>query len=231
MPVKPVTSPETLAEAYEISRENRERLITYEALLQRWNAVQDLVAPSTLADAWQRHFADSAQLLALAPAEVDNWVDLGSGAGFPGLVVAILLPPRPNLRVHLIESNGRKCAFLRDVARATRAPVEIHDQRIESVTNQATLRNVSVVSARALAPLDKLITLAEPFFGPKTVGLFLKGRDAAAEIDEARRKRAFDCEAHPSLTDAEGRVVEIIRLGALQGDVPGGIALGKGTQR
>ena len=183
------------------------------------------MAPSTLDEIWHRHFADSAQLLSLAPA-ARTWVDLGSGAGFPGLVIAILLAgssPLPVLpsargrgntpRVTLIESNARKCAFLREVVRQTgigaRVSVDILSTRIETAATQASLPGPDVVSARALAPLDKLLGLAAPLFTPVTVGLFLKGRDAAAELEAAKKAWNFNAELVPSRTDRDGRIVVV----------------------
>ena len=220
----------------------------------------NLVAPSTLDEIWHRHFADSAQLLPLAPA-ARTWMDLGSGAGFPGLVVAILLAdislspfffrmrervgvrggykrrskrlpltltlsPRksgergrartPTPRVTLIESNARKCAFLREVVRQTGigacVSVDILSTRIETAATQASLQGPDVVSARALAPLDKLLGLAAPLFTPVTVGLFLKGRDAAAELEAAKKAWNFNAELVPSRTDRDGRIVVVRNL-------------------
>jgi 16S rRNA (guanine527-N7)-methyltransferase len=198
----------------------------YAELLHTWQPAVNLVAPASLEDVWQRHFADSAQLVALAP-EGARWLDLGSGAGFPGLVVAIVLPdlaapavgaPR---RVTLIESDTRKAAFLREVARQTGlaggsghagVAVDILAQRIETVATQATLETPDVVTARALAPLDRLLGLAAPFFAPATVGLFPKGRGAAAEITAARKLWSFEWDLVASRTEAGGRIVVIRRL-------------------
>lgn len=136
-----------------------------------------------------------------------RWLDVGSGAGFPGLVLAILLSETPGARMTLIESDQRKAAFLREVARHTRAPVEILSIRIESAATQIILPLPEVVTARALAPLDRLLDLIFPFFGPGTVGLFLKGRDAEREIAEARRRWQFSYELRDSLTDDAARIV------------------------
>ncbi len=127
---------------------------------------------------------NSAQLRSLAP-EARLWLDLGSGAGFPGLVVAILKTGTPDFRMHLVESNHKKCAFLAEVVRATEAPVDIHAMRIEDLAERAQSLRPDVVSARALAPLPRLFELAAPFFGEGTRGLFLKGREAEAEIEAA----------------------------------------------
>jgi 16S rRNA (guanine527-N7)-methyltransferase len=203
-----IAGPEDFAAAFDVSRETLERLETYAALLERWQRVQNLVAPNTLAQVWQRHFADSAQLLALAP-QARKWVDIGTGAGFPGLVIAILLANRPECGVHLIESNARKCAFLGEVARETEATVTIHNVRVESLDATSPAAGADVVTARALAPLERLIGYAAPLFGPATRGLFLKGRQAGEEIEAARKAWTFRTRLFPSLTEAGGTIVEI----------------------
>ena len=214
-----VTDAASFASAFGVSRESRIAFETYEQLLRRWQAVQDLVAPSTVDAVWQRHFADSAQLLALSP-DAKTWLDLGSGAGFPGLVIAILLRERPGARVHLVESNMRKCAFLADVARATDAPVEIHQNRLESLIIPPEFRSFEVVTARALAPLGKLIGFAKPFFSAGTVGYFLKGRDAPLEVEAAMKVWRFTSTLIPSRTDGDARIVEVTKIEALKEGFP-----------
>jgi 16S rRNA (guanine527-N7)-methyltransferase len=237
----PIRGPDDFAAAFNTSREAVDRLAIYEKLLRQWQRTINLVAPSTLDAVWHRHFADSAQLLPLAPG-AQTWVDLGSGAGFPGLVVAILIADegqrrhgiRPlardlssaadaaegsdpaTHRVTLIESNARKCAFLREVARQTgisaRVAVDILSTRIEVAATQASLQGPDVVSARALAPLDKLVSLAAPLFTSPTVGLFLKGRDAATELKAAEKMWDFNAELVPSRTEPDARIVVIRHL-------------------
>lgn len=207
-----IDTPEAFARAFAVSRETVEKLRVYEALLRKWRKAVNLVSPATLDDIWRRHFADSAQLVPLAGDESRIWLDLGAGAGFPGMVVAILLANRPGCAIHLVESNMRKCAFLRDVSRATGAAVEIHDTRIESLARADTVLRPGIVTARALAPLDRLLGQAAPFFGPQCRGLFLKGRTAEGEIEAARRQFAFEARLHPSRTDRDARVVEIAAL-------------------
>jgi 16S rRNA (guanine527-N7)-methyltransferase len=206
-----IEGPEDFAEAFKVPRETIHRLVRYADLLALWRKSTNLVAPSTLPALWSRHFADSAQLCALAP-EARLWLDLGSGAGFPGLVVAILQTGRPDFRMHLVESNRKKCAFLAEVARATKAPVDIHAMRIEELAESAETLKPDVVSARALAPLPRLFELAGPFFGPETRGLFLKGREAEAEIAEARTRFDFGCRLHPSLTAQDSHIIEVTGL-------------------
>jgi 16S rRNA (guanine527-N7)-methyltransferase len=206
-----VGGPADFAEAFKVSRETIHRLEIYAGLLARWQKAQNLVAPSTLSELWHRHFADSAQICGLAP-EARTWLDLGSGAGFPGLVIAILQANHRDFRMHLAESSSKKCAFLAEVARATHAPVEIHAMRIEALAVQATSLAPDIVTARALAPMPKLLDLAAPFFRPTTRGLFLKGREAASEIESARQHWRFRSELHPSLTASDSVVVEIADL-------------------
>jgi 16S rRNA (guanine527-N7)-methyltransferase len=207
-----IRSAADFAEAFAVSRETIVKLETYAGLLSLWQKTINLVAPSTLENVWQRHFADSAQIVALAPAGVRTWVDLGSGGGFPGLVVAIMLADRPGVRVTLIESDSRKAAFLAEVARKVRVAVDIRVARIEIVSTRAKLESVDVVSARALAPLDRLLGLSLPFWGATTVGLYLKGKGAAAELKAAEARFAFDAELRPSLTEAEAHCVVVRNL-------------------
>ena len=206
-----IEGPEDFAEALKVPRETIDRLTRYAELLACWQKSTNLIDPSTLRAAWSRHFADSAQLRDLAP-EARLSLDLGSGAGFPGLVVAILQAGIPDFRMHLVESNRKKCAFLAEVVRETQAPVDIHAMRIEDLAESPHRLVPDVVSARALAPLPRLLELAAPFFGANTRGLFLKGREAEAEIEEARRGWAFDCRLHPSLTSADSSIVEVTGL-------------------
>jgi 16S rRNA (guanine527-N7)-methyltransferase len=223
-----ITGPEAFSTIFGVSREVVDKLQLYAALLQTWQRAVNLVAPSTLDDIWHRHFADSAQILGFAPT-AKSWIDLGSGGGFPGLVIAILLANQENRVVHLIESNGRKCAFLSEVARRTGAPAIVHEGRIEdfarggqagkgSAGSEASpLKDVDAVTSRALAPLSHLLGLAHGFFAGNTVGLFLKGRDLPQEIDEARRNWRFEYACHPSRTSGEGGIIEVRKL-ISQGD-------------
>lgn len=205
---------EAFQEAFGVSRETIDRLRTYEGLLRAWQKVINLVSPTTLDEIWHRHFADSAQLLAFAPQGGKNWLDLGSGGGFPGLVLAILLAEKnSDARMTLVESDTRKAAFLGEVARKTGLAVEIRGERIEKSATQAKSQIKDVITARALAPLPKLLGLVQPFFSPQTVALFPKGRDAEAEVSEAERQFAFDYTLAPSLTDAQARIVIVRNLG------------------
>lgn len=187
-----------------VSRETVERLEVFEALLQKWQKIKNLVGPSTLNVLWRRHFADSLQLLEHA-GNARTWADLGTGAGFPGLVIAIALTEIPNAQILLVESDHRKCAFLREVTRETGAPAVIIHDRIENAV--AELGAVEIVTARALAPLPKLLEYAAPLLKSGATGLFLKGQDIAFELTQAAIFSRLELEFLPSRTDALARIV------------------------
>lgn len=192
-----------------VSRETFEKLELLERELRRWQAIKNLVGPATLDRIWDRHIVDSLQLLDLAP-DAGTWLDLGAGAGFPGLVLAIAGAER-GLQVHLVESNSRKCAFLRHIARLTGAPAKVHEARLETVV-PGFVGKADVVSARALASLPMLLDWTEPLLKAGTMGLFPKGRDAEIELTEARKKWTFEAEILPSLTDPEARILRITSI-------------------
>jgi 16S rRNA (guanine527-N7)-methyltransferase len=206
--IKNIANAAEFARAFRVSHETVEKLELYVRLLTQWQKAVNLVSPGTIPQIWQRHFADSAQLVKLAP-HAKTWVDLGSGGGFPGLVIAILLANQKECSVHLIESNSRKCAFLSEVARQTGAPARVHNARIADAAASGAVPAADVVTARALAPLDALLELALPFFRDASAGLFLKGREAASEIADARKRWTFDVEIHPSISDPDGQILEI----------------------
>jgi len=183
------------------------RLDAFLAILTTWNARMNLVGPSALADFWGRHAYDSAQLLSHAP-EARIWADLGAGAGFPGIVLAIFLRDNANTKVHLIESMAKRCAFLRSVSMDLDLPTLIHNSRAESLH----LSPVDVVTARALAPMPRLLEYAHPLLKGSAVGLFLKGRDVDRELEEARKSWRFEVSLSPSASDPEGRIVSLKRL-------------------
>jgi 16S rRNA (guanine527-N7)-methyltransferase len=216
--ISPILTSQDFQRAFDVPRETLERLETYSALLHQWQKVKNLVAPATLAEVWPRHFADSAQLVALAPS-ASKWLDLGSGAGFPGLVIAIMMANHQDRVVHLVESNSRKCAFLQEVARRTSVSVVIHEGRIEDVARGGRALDVDVVTARALAPLDRLLPLAEGFFSDRTIGLFLKGREASREMEEAAGRGGFSFRQVPSRIHDEGRIIEVRRSVPYQGEL------------
>lgn len=217
-PMAPATDdPEAALAPYAVSRETRARLEIVVEELRRWQKAKNLVGPSTLATVWTRHIADSLQLRALAP-EARRWLDLGSGAGFPGLVVAIALmeapasaPDAPPVVVHCVEANAKKCAFIRHAARLTGAPVVVHNERIEDVAASFVGR-VDVVTARALAPLAQLLEWASPLLTSDVIGLFPKGDQALAELTEARKSWTFDLTETTSATDPRGRILRIAKL-------------------
>jgi 16S rRNA (guanine527-N7)-methyltransferase len=189
-----------------VSRETTERLTNYAALLRAWNPKINLVSRQTLADLEHRHFADSAQLLGHAPPGAATWVDLGSGGGFPGLVVAILAAElRPDLHVTLIESDQRKAVFLRTVAQRTGISATVLAERIEAVPPLGT----DVLSARALAPLAALLDHAERHLRPGGTALFPKGASWRAELEEALERWRFDCENLPSATSPDGVILKL----------------------
>jgi 16S rRNA (guanine527-N7)-methyltransferase len=186
------------------------RLERYVALLEKWQRADNLVSPRTLPEIWERHIADSAQLHALFPA-ARRWLDFGSGAGLPGLVTAILLADIPGTVVHLVESNRRKCAFLRQAARLAGAPTVIHEGRIEAVLTGWS-EPVDMVSARALAPLGELLALSRGVLVAGRRAAFHKGRDFRREVAEASQSWSFDLVEHPSRIGDGGVILEISGL-------------------
>ena len=189
------------------------RLRAYVEALEKWNAHINLVAPSTLPQAWVRHVADGLQLLPLLRnAGVQQVIDLGSGGGVPGLVLALA---DPGLDVHLVESTARKCAFLRQVAQQCGIDVKIHQQRIETLDADALgIGPDTAVTARALAPLPRLLALAAPMLEKGARAFLLKGRQAAEELQEARREGwRFDSQMKSSVTDTEGKVLILQEVG------------------
>jgi 16S rRNA (guanine527-N7)-methyltransferase len=190
----------------DVSRETMERLERYEALLRKWNPTINLVSRATLDDIWARHFVDSAQLLRAAPSGATSWVDLGSGGGFPGLVIAILAQQlRPGLTVTLVESDLRKAAFLREAAREAGVSVTIKAERAETLTHC----KADVISARALAPLTDLLALAERHLRPAGLCLFLKGARVDAEVAEALETFRFTLQKIPSQSDPMAVVLSV----------------------
>jgi len=204
-----ISGPDDLAAAFDLTAQTRQRLEVYAGVLTRWQRAVNLVAPNTLPEIWHRHFADSLQLARLIPNREGALADLGSGAGFPGLVLAAHFHDQGGPRVILVESDQRKAAFLREAARAMEISVEILSTRIESDANLARLSCVDFVTARALAPLPRLFSLVCPFLSPAAVCIFLKGRSVAREIEEARETWSFALEEHPSLTEDEASILMV----------------------
>ncbi len=204
--MKPPLSAESFFATLSVPRDVAARLAVYADLLRRWQPRINLVGSATLDDLWRRHFHDSAQLLPwLGPGPL---LDLGSGAGFPGLVLAILRAADAD--THLVESDGRKVAFLREVARATGTRVILHPCRIE----QLPAFPVDTVTARALAPLPRLLQMAAPFLSPASQCLFLKGQKLEDELTDAGKDWKMRVERIPSHSDPDGiilRVKEVYR--------------------
>lgn len=196
---------EMAAAGIDVSRETLERLSTYLELLERWQRAVNLVGVSTLADPWRRHILDCAQLVPHIPATATIVLDLGSGAGLPGLVLALL----GISGLHLVESDQRKAQFLREAARITAAPAVIHAVRIE----QLQPMTADVVTARALAPLPRLLGLAERFLGPHSLCLFLKGENAARELTAARQSWHMQSELLPSRSASTGVLLKLHGVG------------------
>ena len=205
--------PDAVAALLPLTPAVRDRLEAYVALVRRWQEVKNLVAPSTLPVIWSRHVADSAQAHLAAPM-ARRWLDLGSGAGFPGLVTAILLADVDGSHVTLVESNGRKAAFLQTVARELKLPARIVSERIESLAERSAtepegfgIDRFEAVSARALASLDRLLDYAEPWLAAGATGVFHKGPDFAAEHRQAAASWAFDLVEKQSRIEEGSRIV------------------------
>lgn len=181
-------------------------LETFIERLAEANAVMNLIGPDTLPDVWNRHIWDSAQLLELAP-KAKTWADLGAGAGFPGVVLAILLKGRVDAHVWLIDSLGKRCRFLQEVVDELALPATVINGRAE----EQTLK-VDVVTARAVAPMEKLLAYAQPYLQRGAQGLFLKGEKAEAELIEARKVWHFENDLSVSRSDPRGRIVSVRSL-------------------
>jgi 16S rRNA (guanine527-N7)-methyltransferase len=190
-----------------VSRETLDRLDRFAATLLAWQQQINLIASSTEPKLWTRHIADSLQLLALAP-QARTWVDLGSGGGFPGLVIACALADTPGARVHLVESSTKKATFLREAVRVADAPAEVHAVRIEDFVDNFAAP-VDVVTARALAPLVDLLAAAYPLLKTGTVGLFPKGQDVGSELTNAAKCWSIRSSLAQSLTDPRGQIVRV----------------------
>jgi 16S rRNA (guanine527-N7)-methyltransferase len=194
-----------------VSRETEERLDRFVALLLAWQRTTNLIASSTVARLWTRHIADSLQLLDLAPA-ARRWIDMGSGAGFPGLVIACALADKAGASVHLIESNAKKAAFLRAAQRATESPAEVHAERMEKFT-QTFRGSFDALTARAVSPLKSLFEMTFPLLGTTgAVALFPKGQNAELELREASKCWQMHATLAASRTDPTGRIIVVRNL-------------------
>ncbi|MBV9548389.1 MAG: 16S rRNA (guanine(527)-N(7))-methyltransferase RsmG [Alphaproteobacteria bacterium] len=204
--------PKDFAAKTNVSQETLTRLKLYASLLEDWNARHNLVAKSTLPDLWRRHFWDSAQLEPLIPENAKTLADLGSGAGFPGLVLAAM---QPDIAVTLHEATTKKCAFLDFAAERMGAAVRIVNRRLEDLPPQ----QYDVVTARALAPLPQLLAYAKPLTGPNSVCLFLKGQNLGSELTEAHKSWKMETSQVPSQTDSSGAILVVRKLIAVH-DTP-----------
>ena len=192
-----------------VSRETLERLRAFEALTAKWTPKINLIAKGTVDQIWERHIVDSAQIYALAPDSFAKWVDIGSGGGFPGIVVAAIAKEKqPTAEFVLIESDQRKCAFLRTAVRELDLSATVFAERIEKAPPQAA----DVVSARALASLDALLPMIQRHLAPAGRALIHKGRQTAQEVAEAKANWSFLLEDHPSITDPDARLLDIQRI-------------------
>ena len=185
------------------------RFDAYVELLARWRRITNLISEATFQDVWTRHIADSAQLLGHAP-DARRWVDMGSGAGFPGLVIAMQLADIEGAAVHCIESDQRKCAFLREVARQTQSPARIHATRLEAI-DPKSFGPIDAVTARALAPLPRLVEFAAEWIDNGAVGVFPRGRSASGQIDALPDASRYLVETFPSKLDSTSQIVRIRR--------------------
>jgi 16S rRNA (guanine527-N7)-methyltransferase len=201
-----VTDAQSFAAASGATPAQMAELERFRVLLGEWNAVMNLVGPSTLPDFWNRHAWDSAQLLKLDPA-ARTWADLGAGAGLPGVVLAILGKGREGFHVHLVESMAKRCRFLSEVVGELDLPATVHNDRAENLQLA-----VDSVTARACAPLVRLLGYARPYLAKGATGWFLKGQDVASDLEEATKSWKFEAEIVPSLSDPRGQIVRVRRL-------------------
>ena len=200
--------PEQFATRAHVSRETLRRLTVYADMLVDWNARHNLVSHASLADLWRRHFWDSGQLAIYVPASADSLVDLGSGAGFPGLVLAEMFRERPGFRVALYEATAKKCRFLEAVAARLDLRIELRQGRIEDSERES----FDVVTARACAPLAKLLPYAQRFWGKNSVALLLKGQNVEAELTESHKSWRMDVIKYQSRSDPSGVILAIREL-------------------
>ena len=192
-----------------VSRESLDRLSAYVDLLLQWQAKVNLIGPRTVDQIWHRHIADSLQLLTLLPDRCTRILDLGSGAGLPGIPLALALGPERHVTVHLVESNAKKAAFLRQAVRVTQASACIHNVRIESLDSAALRNGVDVVTSRALAPLSKLLDYSRKPLENSAVALFLKGQDVERELTDAAKYWKVSAERIASLTEPKACILKI----------------------
>ncbi|MHC5306079.1 16S rRNA (guanine(527)-N(7))-methyltransferase RsmG [Bartonella sp. LJL80] len=199
-----------------VSRETTERLLAFEAMVVKWQAKINLVANATLPKLWTRHILDSAQIYPLK-SNAKTWCDIGSGGGFPSIVTAIFLKQSGGSHIDLVESNGKKVAFLRTVIAELDLPATVHQCRIED--SYSEFGEPEVITARALASLDQLLSLSAPWLMHGSTALFQKGRDYASEVAEANANWTFNLIKHDSKIDEQSVILEITDLRSLKGEV------------
>jgi 16S rRNA (guanine527-N7)-methyltransferase len=189
-----------------VSRQMRDRLQEYTRLLHKWKSVTNLISGDGLEDVWLRHIADCLQLISLAP-NAKCWVDIGSGAGFPSVVIACQLAELPDTQVHAVESDGRRCVFLREVARNLRLPMRVHHRRAESLS-PAELPPVNALTARAFATLSKTLEVATPFLDAGAIGLFPRGKTAPNELRDINSD-CYSCQSVPNACGGGGYILVV----------------------
>lgn len=202
-------------EKYSVSRETYDRLKTYQSLLTEWQEKFNLVSNNSLNDAWERHFVDSVQLWKFIPKNARNILDFGSGAGFPGMVLAVVAKEKtPYLKVSLVESISKKTLYLKEVADKLGVNVEVINDRIENIPAQ----KADVITSRAMTSLNGLLGYAYRFCKPDTICIFPKGKKYAEELAEAHRHWKFKCRIEPSEISEEGRILIVSNLSKIKGD-------------
>lgn len=204
-----IDGPEAFQKQFNVSRETLSRLIIYEELLRKWQSRINLIGPNTVDQIWSRHIADCAQVSLLAKKSCTHWLDIGSGAGLPGLIIAICRSQSDSCHVHLVESNGKKCAFLRTAVRETGAKATVHHMRLEDFAKKKA-KKIDVITARAVAPLAELLEMCQPFFPHKPEILIQKGQDVDDELTQAAKCWIIDVEKSVSLVDNNSTILKII---------------------
>ncbi len=207
--------PDEFQHEFSIADDVRARLEIYAALLRKWQPRINLVSNSTLEDLWHRHMRDSAQLVDYMTATSGPWIDIGSGAGFPGLVLALLQPSNIARPVHLVESDQRKAVFLREAIRATHAPAHVHTVRVENLAPEKLGGKAGLITARAFAPLHPLLEMIDSMTDPLTLFLLLKGQDIDDELTLAAKYRKMTVSQYPSRTNPASvmlRITEVARV-------------------
>ena len=195
---------------YNVSRETKDRLVAFVSVLQEWNSKINLVSKNSMAEVWQRHVLDSLQLINFLPADIKHLVDIGSGAGFPGVILAIaLMEKQPKAKVTLVESIGKKTVYLKDVcSRIGLVNTVVENQRIENMSFGA----IDVITARAVAALEVLCGYCAPISGKKTKMLFLKGKSYADEMAVSQQKWKYDYHIHENMYSTDGVILELSNL-------------------